>query len=676
MEVSYADGRIRAVDDSKTSVKVEVPSWTSTGGEPTLSTDVDEALTGRARSLHFPNSFVAIVDQHTGETTTLGSGEGPIEFPPSVYEIRVEAPLKAFVRVEGTVSVARPGHEQTRIVLPESTEVTVGFRSRVESPPESVVIPKTPEGVATALSTLSVAHRTTTADRSFDSMRTHPPLVAFGDAVSIPEEVAASRTETGVSLTLPPDLSYLLPAASLAHYLGADVAVEPGVDPRVEAGGRQVDLGHGRAYEDAVASLLRRVFWLDCLVRTAGPHGANVREADLLDDLPLSAPDLHAAGIDERVAAYLDVDFDSVSDRLPEWHLSMYVEPTYDHVKVLPHLLANVPQMYTPRTTPLADQDRLDSSLGDFYRRAGDVPTVELQQAELGPSRYHGWLADDIPLDVFKALPEAYENRANYLGRAGDPISVVAVLNESEMGEEYAEAARIYRERASELDIDIDIREGLTTAELARTFETRHDLVHYIGHCEEDGLRCPDGTLSISSIDRSRAQTFFLNACGSYYEGLELVRKGSVAGAVTFQKVLDSHAAKVGAMFARLVVHGYSIERALDLSRRRVIMGKDYAVVGDGTHVLSQTETLVGAQAELEENDDGSYELTYGMPAPHTMGGRMHVLIQEDERPSLLGAEWSSTVTRAELQPFLSKGEFPVIYQGDIHWSSELQDWL
>jgi hypothetical protein len=672
MEVRHGDGTIRAVDEAKTSVDITASDWCPTESGPRLSASVDERRHGRTTELQFPNSVVVVVDQATGRSTSLGSGEGPVEFPDAAYEIRVEAPLKCFVRADGPVTVARPGHRRTDISFPEPTAVTVGFRSRVESPPDSVTVPRTPEGVATALSTLSVAFRTTTADRSFASMRTHPPLVEFGDTFDVPAELEAGRPNTGVSLTLPADLSYLIPAGSLVHYLGADVDVEAGAEPTLHADGVSVALGHGRAYEETVSSVLRRVFWLDCLVRSAGPHGANIEEADLLEELTIDASRLHDASLGRRTAAYLDTSFERIADRLPEWHLSMYVKPTYEHVTVLPHLLQNVPQFFSPTTRPLANQDRLDRSLDDFYRRSGTVPTVELRKADLGPSRYHGWLADEIPLDVFKSLPEAYENRASYLSRAGDPISVVTVLNAREMGEEYEEAARIYRERASQLDIDIDIRESLTTAELARTFETRTDLVHYIGHCEESGLRCADGNLSISSIDESRAQTFFLNACGSYYEGMELVRKGSVAGAVTFQKVLDSQAAKVGVMFARLVVHGYSIERALDLARRRVIMGKDYAVVGDGTHVLSQTESVVGSQVTLERRGDDEWDLEIEMPAPNLGGSRMQVFVTEAERPCLLGAKRSYTLSKADLIAFLEKGSFPVIYDCDIHWSSDI----
>jgi len=676
MEVECDDDGVRAVDEAKTSVRVAADGWAPTATAPALDPPVDAAVTGRTDRLEFPPAFASVTEVDTGESTTIGGREGPISFPAGAYEIRIAAPVRAYVRVNGEFSLAQPEFDRLVLSFPAPTAICLGFRSRTGTPQSSVTVPRTPAGVATALSTFPAAFQSTTADRSFSSMRTRPPRLRFGDRTEIPDTVREQVPDTGIELRLPRSLSALLPAAPLAHYLGAEVTVADGAEPTLRAADERVDLGTGRAYERQAASLLRRTFWLDCLVRTAGPYDANTIETDLLDGLAIDADALYDASIAERLLAYRGVDLDPVEATMPEWHLSLYVEPSEEYVRCLPFLLEDVPQLFTPRSSPLSDEDRLDSSLSAFYRDGETAPEpVELRNADLGPSRYHGWLADGVALDTFKTHPAAYENRSIYRERSDEAISVVAVLNESEMSEEHSRAADIYRRRAERLNIDIDVRESLTTAELARTIERHHDLLHFVGHCEPSGLRCPDGTLAVSSVDRSRAQTFFLNACGSYEEGRELVRKGSVAGAVTFEKVLDSHAAKVGTMFARLVVHGYAIERALELARRRVIMGKDYAVVGDGTHVLAQTETVVGAQAELARTDDG-FSLTYGMLPPARAGAQAYVNLDRADRPMLLGNDRTFEMDGTTLVPFLRRGEFPVIYRGDIHWSSALADEL
>ncbi|MFC7136889.1 hypothetical protein ACFQRB_11165 [Halobaculum litoreum] len=420
------------------------------------------------------------------------------------------------------------------------------------------------------------------------------------------------------------------------------------------------------------------------MVRESGPYASDLGLASVLEEVGVDADALYAAPPAERFDAYRAVPFERVADRFPDWHLSMSIAPRYEHVPTLSHLLANVPHVRIAESASLAETEWLDNSLDDFYRadagpaRAapGDVASVELVQPELGPGRTHGWLADGVPIDAFKTLPEAYENRTRYLDAAGEPTSVVAILNDGEMRDEHAEVAALYRRRAEALDLGVSLRENLAVDELATVFESRHDLVHYIGHCEREGLRCADGYLSASSLAESNAQTFFLNACGSYHEGIELVRKGSVAGGVTFNEVLDSQAATVGTMFARLMVNGFSIERALDKSRRRIMTGKDYAVVGDGTHVLTQSEDFVGADIQVDNLGDDRYRVRYFMDAPWITGGAFRSYLQETNETHLLGETLEFTIDRARLLEYMAVADTAVLYDGDLHWSDTLEEKL
>ncbi|MFC6794045.1 hypothetical protein ACFQFH_06360 [Halobaculum halobium] len=351
----------------------------------------------------------------------------------------------------------------------------------------------------------------------------------------------------------------------------------------------------------------------------------------------------------------------------------MSIDPEYDHVPTLSHLLANLPLVRIAESNTLEKSEWLDTSLADFYRRdAGEVASVELVRPEQGAGRTHGWLADGVPIDAFKTVREAYENRGRYLDAAGDPISVVAILNDGDMREEHDDVAAQYRARAEALDLDVTLRERLTVDELASVFESRTDLVHYIGHCERDGLRCADGYLSAPSLSESNAQTFFLNACGSFHEGIELIRKGSVAGAVTFNEVLDSQAATVGTMFARLLVSGYCMEQALDKSRRQIMTGKDYAVVGDGTHVLTQSEDIVGTDVRVGRRAPDRFDVTVSMGAPWMTGGFFRPYLQESDETHLLGTSREFTVDRAELIEFLSYADTPVLFDGALCWSDAL----
>ena len=435
-----------------------------------------------------------------------------------------------------------------------------------------------------------------------------------------------------------------------------------------------------------------------CSDDTSGPLSSgddDVSGTQTLETLDLDADTPYDASPQDRFAAYLDVPYAAIKHRLPEWHLSTYVTPAYESVETLPFLLDRLSMIYTPRSSELEGRELVERSLEDFYRgldsgygwterqcvpsaaraTTGQVASVDIVKPDLRSGRAHGWLADSVPIDAFKSAPEAYDNRLDYLERANDAISICVVLNDPQMAGEHDRVAEIYRQRSEELTIDLSVEESLETAALARVFETDHDFVHYIGHCETDGLRCPDGTLAASSLECCNVQTFFLNACGSFHEGQTLIEKGSVAGAVTFTKVLNDHAIKVGSTFAKLLVHGFSIERAIDLARRRIMMGKDYTVVGDGTHSLTQGDQPP-TTARLEEVEaDGretQYLLCLDCYSMRAAGSYYFPHTETNEYAYLCGNDSTFTLTRSELVTMLKETDAAVIYDGDVYWSDAL----
>lgn len=689
-----------------------------------MDIDVDATVAGTTSKLELPPSFVRIEHPNGEHVATLGSENGPITLPTEQYVVHIETNVRTKIRFDGRATVEKPNYEATTIRFPGQTAVTLGFESRLESPPETITVPPTPEGIAAAISALPAAHRTVTPDRSFPTMRGHPPLIELGETVDVPATVRERRHDPAVEFRLPPSRSRLFPAAPLAYYLGAKVTVSPGAAPTFRTSSTEHELPDGPEFERTVASLLRRVFLLDSLVRNAGPYGVKLDEMEHLDTLGLDADALYEASIPDRLNAYLSAPFDSVSAKLPEWHLSLSVDPVDANVPTLSHHLHRLANIVLPKAEPLPREERLSRSLDDFYRggpdrrlhadggaavgecrdetqssterreeptdperrptdsyrggrtlgarRADESVSVEMLKPELGPGRTHGWLADGAPIDAYRSLPEAYEHRFDYRDRAGEPFSFVAVLNDTGMAAEHTRAAEIYRERADELDIDITVHESLDRERLADVFESRNDLVHYIGHCDRAGLRCPDGHLSASTLSESNAQVFFLNACGSYYEGLELVRKGSVAGAVTFNRVLDQQAASVGTTFARLLVGGFSIARAMRISRRQIMMGKDYTVVGDGTHVLTQANGFIPIAAKLTETDAGTYQFKFRSLFPYANGGHLQPHVPAHDRWYLFGSDPELELDEEDLFGLLDHADLPIVYDGDIHWPETL----
>jgi len=685
------DAGFRAYDSVKTELSVGASDWELAEGRFEIPRSVDELVSGVASELRFPPALAHAKSLTRDVSYELGSDIGPVRLPDDDYLVNVNGGIKTFVRFRGVATMRKtPDYDAFVLSFPERTPVTFGFRSRLRGPDRAFTVPGTPEGVATALSLFSTAHETTDPNRSYHALRGHPPLVRLGEEYAIPDDLRRDVPETGIHLELPASFEHLFVAAPFAYYLGADVTVSDRETPllRAPSVGLEREFRPLPEFQHDAADLLRRSFQLDCLVRNAGPNSTDLAETPLLGEIGVDAARTYAQSPAGRLATYLDAPFETIADDLPEWHLSMYVDPTLEHVETLPSLLDNLALVYLPETSELAGKELMKRSLDDFYRGSGRrspssgscgrscgpglTRSIDAVKPRLQHGRIHGWLADGTPIDVFKTTAAAYRNRLDYLERETTETRVTVVLNDEGMDEEHSAVAAIYDDRSRDLPIDVTVREHLTRAELAEVFETPTDVVHYIGHCEVDGLRCTDGNLSIADIEESNVQTFFLNACGSYEEGLELVRKGSVAGAVTFKKVFNKQAAKVGTAFARLLINGFSIERAMRLSRRRIMMGKDYAVVGDGTHVLTQCDNYLPSSATLETLGDDRFSLSIEMFSARKNGGYYQPYIADNDLSYLYGTESTFDLDRDALDSYLERAKMPVIYEGDLYWSQEL----
>ncbi len=687
IEWAVEDDTLRVTDADNAAVSVCGSGLAGAREGPDIPRPVDETIVVTTDELWFPHAVVYAFSLGSSNRYELDPVGDPLSLPPGEYVVDVDTEIKVYLRFSGGATIERTDDFESIVVtFPDRTRTILGFRSRHEFPTGTMTVPDSPEGIAAAITQLASSHKTTGPDRTYPTLRGHPPLIESGETLDISDRIRSNAPDTGIELIVPPEYESLFVTAPLAYYLQAAVRIAAdGNGPRLRlpAVAVEIELAAMPDLERNVERLLRKTFFLDCLIRNAGPHGTSLSEVSLLDPLELDAETLYEATPQQRLASYLDVPYAAIEHRLPEWHLSTYVEPSYDNVETLPFLLDRMSMVYVPRTSELQGKELVERSLEDFYRgstahdraETGQVASVDIVKPDLRNGRVHGWLADGVPIDVFKSTPAAYHNRLNYLERSSDSTSICVVLNDPEMAGEHDRVADIYRRRSEELPMDVTVKEGLDTAALARTFEQNHDFVHYIGHCETDGLRCSDGFLSASSLTTCNAQTFFLNACGSFYEGLSLVENGSVAGAVTFTKVLNDHAVKVGSTFAKLLVHGFSIERAMRLARRRIMMGKDYAVVGDGTHSLTQGELRTPTTVRItptETTANAAYLVTLDCYSTRVTGSYYFPHTPDNECAYLCGTESNFMLTAPQLATFLAEAEASVIYNGDIYWSKEL----
>ncbi|MDZ7745739.1 MAG: hypothetical protein U5K28_04155 [Halobacteriales archaeon] len=612
-------------------VSVETEGWEYVRPVHELPATVTTGVTGRCRSLTVAAPGTATTASPDGESRTLTTTTSP------TLILRFGA--------AGTVTTDGEG---TTLSFPTPSPVSIGVYEQITRP-DPLTVPPTPAGIASAVTAAS-DDIPEGPERSFAPFRPPVPPLDFDEAVT-----PRPTDDRPIRVVVPDERESVLVAAPLAYYLGASLTVGS-ARPRIEIPELEFTYPFSRlpALASETAATLQRLVTFDRAARQV--------EGEQRDDAPLAGLGLDVEQIATvapamRYATFLDGD----QPETPTWHRSTYVEPTDERSRVLPALLEQLSLVYPAEATTMTPQQLLESTLDDFFR--GVVSATPLAP-ELGAGIAHGWLADGPVVDAFNTLPRAYDNAAERTDD-GETLRLTVVVNDPEMEAELA-LAETYRDRIGAIATDVRVHKSLTTAELAAVLERPQMYVHYVGHCEEAGLRCIDGHLSTTSLSRSGAHAFFLNACGSYHEGQTLIEKGSVAGAVTLESVLNEQAAIVGRAFGQLVAAGYSIRRALALARRRVPMGRDYAAVGDAS--VRITPAVGDAPLLIVEPRDDRFAVQYEV-TPES-GGTYYDPFTERHHPR--GAWQTTIVSRERLLAFLDYREIPVEFDGSFRWSGRL----
>jgi len=312
------------------------------GIEDAFRMPVDRAVRIETGELRVPSVSEVIVRGADGRQ--LAKGRSGIDLPPDAYDIGIwSMPAKTYLAVEGPVSVTAAGSE-IRIGFGGRRKVLVGIRSRHDTPAGTVTTPPDPESVMRAVSALGSSLKTTSPERSFPTLRGHPPLIEIGERFERPP--AIEPPDTGIELRLPATHRHAFAAATVAHYLGA--RVRPGEPARIVGDGWTFRLGPD--IEAALSRVLRQNFFLDCLVRTEGLYRVDLRErrVEREPDVDLAFGELYDLPIEERVREYLTVPFGALEPQLPRWELTTDVQPEPAGAAVLPYLAAELSLIRCP----------------------------------------------------------------------------------------------------------------------------------------------------------------------------------------------------------------------------------------------------------------------------------------------------------------------------------------
>jgi hypothetical protein len=645
------------------------------GTEP-FQFPVDRAVRLESSELVLPRVVPAYVRDRSGTMMAEVEHLDSASLPEGRYTLELSTQIKTYVEVEGPFEIAADMF-QTRIEFGAPTELLLGARSQHRRPAATVTTTENPRDAMAAVSTFGSALKTTTPERSYPTLRGHPPAVELGEELDVP--AAVERPDTGVRLELPADLRSVYAAAPLAYYLGAELV--PGPTPLLATDdGFEYSLSAPDGFESEVERTLKQVFFLDCLTRTEGYTRIDLHERGAVDStLDLDFAALYERPLAEQLATYLDVPFELLEAHIPQWQLDAHVESAPDSLEQLPFVVDDLAVVRTtgaasadtgPR--PAASQDL--TRAGSFTRSSGETAaaTTDYVQPETTDALEQAWIGEGVPIGASKLVPEAFYNRFDREKTDGD-ITITIVVNDTRMDEERDLVDDAYGDRDN-LPFEVNVHSGVEVDELREILGQRCDFLHFIGHTEADGIECPDGMLDLSTVPETRVGAFLLNSCSSYDQGVRLIESGAIGGIVTLNDIVNTGAVRMGETIARLLNAGFPLQSALSIASDESALGGQYIVVGDGSMSVAQPESGVPYMLEITQNsDDFAVEMVSYPTENNRMGGVfIPYLSQNDQYYLIPGRSNTKRVGREELVEFLRIQEVPVRYGGSLSLSSSV----
>lgn len=646
---------------------------------------VDGGVTFETDAIEVPQ-FVSLYvwDRETEELVRTVDPQENATLAPGRYEIDLtNTPMKVFLSVDGSVDVTYTESE-TRLTFDDHRRIHLGARSLHEQPAGTVVTTADPHDLMQAISTFGSSLKTLSPDRAYPTLRGHPPEVVLGETLQIPTQFGPP--ESGVEIGVRPTVDDVFTVATLAHYLGATVVPADDGVAYVEADGVRKSFDQGDGFEQGVRDMLERQFVFDCVLRTEGIYGLDVKERDVFDtavDRDVEA--LFDAPIAERIATCFDLP-SAALDRPSQWHLLADVGSDPEDVELLPFYVTDLahirPEPERRRKQQVADKP---PEIEDFFRsrrqssgefqsaQNGDFTVEEVVTPPSTEALTQFWSSEYFPIGAAKATPESLRRRFDDERQDISHVEVTVVCNEENMREE-SDAMYGFRDH---VNLNVEVHYDLTTDELRKVLGESTDFFHYIGHVDESGMRCADGAVDLKGIDSVGVRAFFLNACQSYEQGLALLDAGAHGGIVTVAEVYDAIATKFGRRIARLMDAGFDLLSALNIGKDGTLAGGSYAIVGDGRYQLCRSMDGIPVMYNINrsEGSDEQFHVdiecyptrTYGMG---TLG--VHHVGGTSDRQLLCGESDRGKLSKRSLKSLLSESGNPLQLDGELLWSGEL----
>jgi hypothetical protein len=666
------------IDDVRFELYADRPVTPTTAPTDRFRVPVTTAVTVRAARLDLPKRAGCCVRDRDGTDIARVLSRQSEELPAASYELELTSlPLKLYCHVTGSVEIG-PVDGGTRLAFADATEITIGLRSFHEQPAGTVRTTADPFDLLRAVSTFGSALKTTSPERSWPTLRGHPPLLEHANELSIPDGLEPPADD--VRIEVPPTLEAIYRVAPLAHYLGAPV--EAGGTPAVVAGGEALALDdRGDGLDEGVHRFLAKSFFLDCLVRTEGLYDLDLHERSAVEPhVPFDFETVYDAPLAERLRRYDDVPYVLLEPELPEWPLCADVRPTVDTLAYLPFAANRLAQVRIADGVQTTEPDAEPAQLGTFFRgeqrgiarSSSDAERAEWEDIQFfdpptADATTHAWVGEGYPLGTAKTDVDAMRRRLARTSEEPEAISIRIVCNDEAMAEETA--GDLYGLRDL-VEFDIAVEHDLTTDEFREMLERETDFLHYIGHVDEGGVVCADGSLDLRGVETTGVRAFLLNACHSYRQGEALVDAGADGGIVTLSEVYNEQATKMGQLTARLLNQGFPLDATMDVLSYGPLSSHRYAAVGDHHLQMCQEQNVAPTVLRICQSNGGLKcgFMEYTTPK-RGLGSVFKHHLNESARWCLGStADTTYSTTSAVITDQVEVESIPVLLNGELRW--------
>ena len=559
-------------------------------GDPTLQPaledvflfPVDEAVTVSASRLRFTQAYGGAVWDDNGDPLQGFSGERH-EHPRGTYYASVRGTVKIHLRITDTAIVATqrygdPEEIAFELQFDEQTTVAIGARSLHTRPEATITVGDDPTDLLTALPYLGSSIKEFSCERSWPTLRGHPPAIEHGDGLEVPSPL--ETPETGVTVRIPATFEHAYQVAPLVFYLGADVRA--GERPALELANGHVEPLESRteSLADRVAALLARCLLLDSLVRESGYIPVERAEYDqLAAELPFYPANLYDVSIPDQLLEYLEVGHETLSPFYPQWPKTAVVRPDPADVDLLSPLVDELARIRVDPAPQLA--------AGSDRRTVEPRPVTSSLLAAHSRGRAQP--------GTCRLVPAAFDHAREY----ERPTPADAEITVATMDPDRARALRRFE---TPEDGTLSVIERPTTDAIERLLASDRTMASLELPGAGVSVECADGSVALDRLTDVDVATVALVGEERERAGRELVRAGAIAGLTTDRRLRIETARNLCSLVAR----GFSLADAARLAG--IDRETDVRYVGDASATAVHLPGQAPVVAAVEPVGHDEYE--------------------------------------------------------------------